>query len=99
MVIIVVDGKGRRQPIRLSGMAAFAIGGQGKCRMVGVGASFEIRRVAARTGVGGIGIVTVVAGVAVIGYGEVRAREGVDLTVVESSRRPLLFSMAVKAIG
>ena len=27
LVKIVVDGKGRRQPIRLRGMAAFAIGG------------------------------------------------------------------------
>ena len=60
-----------------------------------------IRRMAARTGIRGIGVIAVVAGRTIIGNGDVSARERIIIIVVgKSSRRPTGGSgMARSAVG
>ena len=99
MIIIVVDGKCCWRPVGFSGMAAFAIGGQSEGGVAGVCAVFIIRGMAPCAGVGGSGVITVVACVAVVGDGGVRAREGVERIVVERRRCPSGLAVACLAVG
>ncbi len=67
--------------------------------MVRVQALVVIRRMAARTGVRGIGVIAVVAGDTVIRDRHVRSSEGIDCLVIKRRRRPGCFRVASRAIG
>ncbi len=89
--IIVVDRESRRIPIGVGRMAHRTIGWNAKGDVIGVGTAVEIGQVAADTGVGGIDIVSLVAGVAVVGNRDMRAGERIERIVVERGRNPGIF--------
>ena len=67
--------------------------------MVGIRAGVEICLVTAGTGVGCSGIISVVAGIAVIGNGNMAAGKRIYGAMVKSRRCPGRFGMAGSAIG
>ncbi len=67
--------------------------------MVRVGTGIVIGRMTTCAGVGGVGIVAVVAGVAITGNGYVCACKRIDRVVVEGRRRPGSLAMAIGATG
>jgi len=80
---LAVDIKTCRHPIGLYGMAGRAVRGQPKGFMVGVHSSRVVLRVAAVTGIGGVIVIPVVAGYAVVFNGLVPPRQWVVGVVVE----------------
>ena len=99
-VEIIVVGKGGRRPTRLRGMTTRTIGAQSQRYVVGIARLIEILGMAARAGVGRIGIIpTNVTGRAIIGNQRVAAREREEIVVVETRRRPGTFAVATLTIG
>ena len=99
-IIIIVVGKSRRVPVGLRGVTTRTIGAQPQCNVVGVARLIEIVGMAARAGVGRIGIIsTNVAGRAIIGNQRVATRERKEIVVIETRRRPGAFTVATLTIG
>ena len=97
-IVVVVVGKSRRRPAGLGGVAARTVVAEAQRHVVGVAGLVEICRMAAGTGVGGIVVVSVVAGSTLIGNDGVPARKWVKIVVVESSRYPGRFCMTVLTV-
>ena len=89
--IIVVNRESRRIPIGVGGMAHRTISWNAKDDVVGVGTAVEIRQVTANASVRGVGIVSLVASVAVVGNRDMRAGERIERIVVERGRNPGIF--------
>ena len=98
-IVIVVIGKRSRRPARLGRMATGAVIAKAQRYVIGVAGLIEIRRVAARTGIGCIGIITMVAGCTIIGNQRMASREGIEIVMVESRGCPGCFRMTTLAIG
>ena len=94
---IVIES--RRRPCIFI-VALGAIGGELVVYVVGVGRGIEIGLVTAGTGIGGVVVIAVVAGRAVIGNGSVRTVELVVVVVDgECRRHPAIAGMTGFAIG
>lgn len=98
-VIVVVNGKSSRCPIRRGGVAACAIGREIQRYVVWVGTLVVIRRMAACTSIRRVRIIAVVAGNAVIRDRNVCPGERVYGIMIESRRRPGGFRVASRAVG
>ena len=85
-------------PTRGSGVAGGTVSRQAQCAVVGVGAGIVIRCVAPRAGIGRIGIIAVVASVAVVCNGYVGSSKRIHCIVIKRRRRPGRFSVAGSAI-
>lgn len=97
-VITVVNREARRFPAWAGRMAHGTIRRDVQGHMVRVKAAVVIRCVTTGTGIGGVGVVPLVTGVAIVGNGYVRAREGIDRIMVKGRRGPGRFGMADGAI-
>ena len=81
-IIIVVNSKACRLPTGRS-MAGCAVRRNSECGMAGVGALVIVRRMTACAGIRRVGIVAVVAGIAVVGNACVRAGQRVNRAMVK----------------
>ncbi len=77
-------------------MATYAVRRELGGSMVGVGSRIVIAQVAAHAGVWGIGIVALMASVAVVGNRNMRPVERIECTVVKRGRRPVAFRMTIR---
>jgi len=99
-IIIIVVGKSRRVPVGLRGVTTRTIGAQPQCNVVGVARLIEVVGMAARAGVGRIGIIpTNMTGRAIIGNQRMATRERKEIVVIETRRRPSAFTVATLTIG
>ena len=80
-------------------MATFTVRRELGSSVVGVGRRIVIAQVATHAGVWRIGIIALVAGVAVVGNRNMRPVERIKRIVVKSRRRPVAFCMAIRAGG
>ena len=96
--ILPVMVKRSRRPGRFA-VATLAIGGEFRRRMVRIGGLVVIRRMTARTSIRRVGIVAVMAGVAILGNRGVRAIQRIKTIVVECRRHPGSLIVAALAIG
>lgn len=90
--------KSRRRPGAFT-MATFAVRGELSSGMVGVGGCIVIAQMAAHAGIRGIGVIAVVAGIAVVGNRDMRPVERIECTVVKRGRRPVAFRMTIRTGG
>ena len=97
-VIIAVNRESCGFPARRCGVAHRAIRREIECYVVGVGRLTKIGRMASVAGIGRVGVIAVVTGVAVAGNRNVRACEWINGIVVKSRGRPGCFGMAGGAI-
>ena len=95
--IVVVNRESCRIPIGVGGMAHRTIRWNAKDDVVGVGAAVEIGQVTADAGVRGVGIVALVASVAIVGDRNMPTSERIERIVVERGWNPGIFRMAVCA--
>ena len=95
--IIVVNRESRRIPIGVGGMAHRTISWNAKDDVVGIGTAVEIGQVTADASVWGVGIVALVASVAIVGNRDMPTGERIERIVVERGRNPGIFRMAICA--
>jgi len=82
-VIIIMDREGCRCPVRIRRMAGCAGSRNVDGRMIRVRRGIIVRHMAALAGVGGIGVITLVAYKAIGRDGGMGARERVNIVVIE----------------
>ena len=82
LIIIIVNGKGSRGPAGVGGMAGGTICWYGEGQVIRIGALVVIRRMAAGAGIGCVGVIAIVAGIAVSCNGGVRSGQRIKTVVV-----------------
>ena len=98
-IIIIVDREGRRFPARGCSVAHSTIRREHQRNVIWIETSVIIRRMTARTGVWGIIVIPIVAGIAIICDCGVGSGQRVECIVVKSRRHPGRFGMAILAGG
>lgn len=89
--IVVVNRESCRIPIGVGRMAHRTIRWNAKDDVVGIGTAVKIGQVTADTGIWGIDVVALMAGVAVVGNRDMCASERIKRIVVEGGRNPRIF--------
>lgn len=98
-IIVIMDWEGRGFPARGSSVAHGTIRRKHKCDVVRIGTAIIIRCVTASTGVWGIVVIPIVAGIAIISDRGVGPGQRVERIMVEGGRYPGRFSVAILASG
>ena len=82
-VVIIVDREAGRFPAWSRGVTHRTIRWDHERNMVGIQTRIVIWRVTAHAGIGGVVVIAVVTGIAIICNGNVRPGEGIDSIVIE----------------